>query len=287
MDIVIGSFSIGAVYALVAIGIVLTYRATGIVNFAQGELMMMSAYCCVWVAGYSDSPLLQLVVALTAGAAGGLVCFGLTRFLLRGASTITLVIGTLGLLIIFQTGARWLFTDTPMRAEGWIFGDATVEIFATTVPVNSILILGVTALTTLALFVWQERTIFGRSVLAAAEDPWRAALTGVNVPLALATSWALGGALAGLAGLLLAPDIGVYPTMGTAVIFPAFIAAILGGFNSIMGALVGGLLLGLVQTYAVVYFGGTLKDVASFVFLLSVLLWRPTGLLRTATARKF
>ena len=132
----------------------------------------------------------------------------------------------------------------------------------------------------------KKTTTFGRSVLAAAEDPWRAALTGVNVRLTLATSWAVGGALAGLAGLLLAPVIGVFPTMGADVIFPAFIAAILGGFSSIAGALIGGLLLGLIQTYAVVYLGGALKDVATFAFLLAVLLWRPSGLLRMATARR-
>lgn len=286
MDVLVGSLAIGAVYALVGIGIVLTYRATGIVNFAQGELMMVAAYASLLVFEQTGSAMLQLIAALVVGSLGGLVCFGLTHGLLAGSSAITLVIGTLGILIILQAGARWLFTDIPMRAEGWIVGDENVSIFGTLVPANSLLVIGLALVTAVGLIAWQERTTFGKAVLAAAEEPWRAALTGINVTLTLAVSWALGGALAGLAGLLLAPVIGVFPGMGADVIFPAFIAAILGGFSSILGALIGGILLGLIQTYAVVYLGGTFKDVATFSFLLMVLLWRPMGLVRASAARK-
>lgn len=286
MDVLVGSLAIGAVYALVAIGIVLTYRATGIVNFAQGELMMVAAYASLLVFERTGSAMLQLFAALVVGSLGGLTCFGLTHGLLAGSSAITLVIGTLGILIILQAGARWLFTDIPMRAEGWIVGDDNVSIFGTLVPANSLLVITLALVTAVTLIAWQERTTFGKAVLAAAEEPWRAALTGINVTLTLATSWALGGALAGLAGLLLAPVIGVFPGMGADVIFPAFIAAILGGFSSILGALIGGILLGLIQTYAVVYLGGTFKDVATFSFLLVVLLWRPMGLVRASVARK-
>src|SRR5215217_2061010 len=126
MDLLIGGLGIGAVYSLVAIGIVLIYRATSIVNFAQGELMMVSAYCSLMAGEYSGSPTLQLLAALGAGGLGGLACFALTNILLRGSSHMTLVIGTLGLLILLQSTARYLFTDIPMRAEGWVFGDQNV-----------------------------------------------------------------------------------------------------------------------------------------------------------------
>ena len=286
MDLLIGGLGIGAVYSLVAIGIVLVYRATSIVNFAQGELMMVSAYFALFLGEQFGSPWLQLAGALLAGAIGGLICFLITNVLLRGASHMTLVIGTLGLLILLQSGARYLFTDIPMRADPWYFGDVVFDAFGTTVPANSVVILAGTTIITVALLLWQNGTVFGRSVLAAAEDQWRAALTGIHVTTTLASSWAIGGALAGFAGLLLGPVVGVFPTMGADVIFPAFIAAILGGFSSIFGAFIGGLILGLVQTYAVVYFGGAWKEVASFAALLAILLWRPTGLLRPAAVRK-
>lgn len=286
MDLIVGGLAIGAVYSLVAIGIVLTFRATSIVNFAQGELMMASAYCSVVIAQATGSAALQLLGAIGAGVLGGVACFVITNILLRGSSPIALVIGTLALLILLQSGARYLFTDIPLPATPWLFGDVNVHFLGTSVPVNSLLILVSTVAVTAAILIWQETTNFGRAVLAAAEDPWRAALTGVHVQSTLAVSWIFGGALAGLAGLLIGPVIGVFPTMGADVIFPAFIAAILGGFHSVLGALIGGLLLGLIQTYAVVYLGGALKEVASFAFLLAVLLWRPGGLIGETAVRK-
>jgi len=286
MDLLIGGLAIGAVYALVALGIVLVYRATSIVNFAQGEFVMVGAYSAVLVAGLVDSPALEFVAAISAGAICGLICFGLTHYLLRGWSHMGVVIGTLGVLILLQSGARYYFTDIPLPAQSWIFGERNIRIFDASVSVNSITIIVGSSIVALALYIWEKRTIFGRSVLAAAEDQWRAALSGIHVRTTLIVSWMVGGALAGFAGLLLGPVVGVFPTMGADIIFPAFIAAILGGFSSIPGAFIGGLLLGLIQTYAVVYVGGAWKEVATFSVLLAVLLWRPTGLLMMRESRK-
>jgi branched-chain amino acid transport system permease protein len=194
--------------------------------------------------------------------------------------------GTLAILVLLQSGARLLFTDVPIRAEPWLFGDVNVNIFGTPISANSVTILAASVLVMIAVVLWETYTTFGKAVLAAAEDPWRAALTGIHVEWTLAASWALSGVVAGLAGLLIAPITGVFPTMGFDVIFPAFIAAIIGGFSSVFGALVGGFVLGILGTYAVVYIGGAFKEVAIFVFLIAVLLWRPTGLVRTLSGRK-
>jgi branched-chain amino acid transport system permease protein len=286
MDLLIGGLAIGAVYSLVALGIVLVYRATGVVNFAQGELVMVGAYCAVLAAQATGSSALEFIAAVGASAFCGLVFFLVTHFLLRGWSHMGVVIGTLGLLILLQSVARYLFTDIPLPAEGWLFGDTNVDLFGVSIAVNSLTILAGSTIVAIGLYVWEKTTIFGRSVLAAAEDPWRAALTGINVRTTLVVSWMMGGALAGFAGLLLGPLIGVFPTMGADLIFPSFIAAILGGFSSVPGAFIGGLLLGIIQTYAVVYLGGAWKEVASFAVLLIILLWRPTGLLMVREARK-
>lgn len=285
MEVFIGGLAIGSIYALLAIGVVLVFRATGVVNFAQGELMMISAYAYVLTADRTDSLALQLFAAVAAGAIGGLSCYVVAHVLLPTSSRIGQVIGTIALLILLQAGARYLFTDNPLRAEPWLFGDRDVEMFGSSVAANTLLILAVTVIATGALFYWQGMTVYGRAVRAVAEDPWRAALSGIHVASTLATSWAVGGALAGIAGVLLSPVVGVFPTMGVDVIFPAFIAAVLGGFSSILGSLIGGLALGLIQTYAVVTFGGTFKDAVMFAVLLGVLLWRPTGLLAAATGR--
>lgn len=286
MELVLGGLAIGSVYSLVAIGIVLSYRAAGVNNFAHGELVMISAYAYVLMHDLTGSPFWEVVAALGAGAAGGLLCFVLTGVILRGSAEITLIIATLGLLILFQSTARHLFTDTPLRAEAWVFGERDVALFNALVPANSLLILGVTVLATALLVYWQRATVFGQAVLAAAEDPWRAALTGIHVQSTLAISWLVSGVLAGLAGMLLAPLVGVFPAMGGDILFPAFIAAILGGYGSIGGALAGGLLLGLLQTMTVVYLGGAWKEVVMFAFLFLVLIWRPSGLYRPVAVRK-
>lgn len=286
IELLFGGLAIGSVYSLVAIGIVLSYRAAGVNNFAHGELVMISAYAYVLVHDLSGSPFWEIVAALGAGAAGGMLCYVLTGVILRRSAEITLVIATLGLLILLQSSARHLFTDTPLRAEAWVFGERDISLFNALVPANSLVILAVTLLATALLVYWQRATVFGQAVLAAAEDPWRAALTGIHVQSTLAISWLVSGILAGLAGMLLAPVVGVFPTMGADIIFPAFIAAILGGFGSIGGALAGGLLLGLLQTMTVVYLGGAWKEVVMFAFLFLVLIWRPSGLFRLAVARK-
>lgn len=286
MELLIGGLAIGSVYALLAIGVVLVYRATSVVNFAQGEVMMVAAYAYVLVAERTASAPLQLLAALLAGVAAALLCFAVAHLLLPTSSKIGQVIGTISLLILLQAGARYLFTDDPVRAEPWLFGERDVELFGATVAANSLLMLGTAVVATGALFCWQGMTVYGRAMLAVAEDPWRAALSGIHVTSTLAASWAVGGALAGIAAVLVGPITGVFPTMGVDVIFPAFIAAVLGGYSSILGALIGGLALGLIQTYAVVAVGGSFKQAVMFAVLLAVLLWRPTGIFAARGARE-
>lgn len=285
MELLIGGLAIGSIYALVALGIVMVFRSTGIVNFAQGELLMLGAFAYILTAEVTDSAVLQISAAVAAGAAGGLICFAVTHFLLSRATEIGLVIGTLALLIFAQTGARLLFTDNPRRAPGWIFDGDSITAFGTTLSANSLLAFGVSTLAAAGLLLWLRFTIIGHSVRAVAEDQWRAALSGVHVKLMLSMSWAIGGALAAVGGVLLSPITGVFPTIGGQVLFSAFIAALLGGFTSLAGALVGGLAVGVIQTYAVVQVGGAFRDVIMFALLLAILIWRPTGLFRAAQIR--
>lgn len=285
MELLIGGLAIGSIYALVALGIVMVFRSTGIVNFAQGELLMIGGYTYILTAEITDSGLVQMLAALAAGVTGGLACFVVTHFLLRRATEIGLVIGTLALLIFAQTGARLLFTDNPRRAQGWIFEGRDVTLLGNAFSANSLLAFGVSTVAAVCLLLWLRFTIVGHGVRAVAEDQWRAALSGVHVKLMLSMSWAIGGALAAVGGVLLSPITGVFPTMGGQVLFPAFIAALLGGFTSLGGALLGGLVVGVIQTYAVVQVGGAFRDVIMFGLLLAILLWRPTGLFRAAQIR--
>ncbi len=285
MTLLIGGLAIGAVYALVAVGLTLIFRATGVVNFAQGEMLMIGAYAYVLLAQAGWPAPVQMAGAVLAGVVMGLLFFFVTRVLLRGAAEITIVIGTLAISILLQAGARLRFTDNPMRAEPWIFGDRDLSIAGTTLSVNSITIIVVTALIGLGLYLWFSRALYGKAMRAVAEDAHRAALTGIPVRWMLLLSWIAGGIVAAVAGALLCPITGVFPAMGATVLFPAFIAAAIGGFESIGGSLAGGVLLGVVQTFSVVAVGGVFRDGITFAVLLAVLIWRPKGLFSSATLR--
>ncbi len=285
MNLLVGGIAIGAVYALVAIGLTLIFRATGVVNFAQGEMLMIGAYTYVLTAAAGMPAAVQLGAVVVAGSVTGLLFFFVTRVLLGRAAEIVVVIGTLAISILLQAAARLHFTDNPMRAEPWLFGDRDVSFAGATVSINAFTVVVATALVTAGLYFFFARTLYGKAMRAVAEDARRAALTGIPVRTMLALSWCGGGIVAAIAGVLLSPITGVFPAMGATVLFPAFISAAIGGFDSVAGALVGGLALGVLQTYAVVSVGGVFRDAITFAVLVAILIWRPQGLFAAARER--
>lgn len=276
--IIVGGLAIGAVYALVAIGLTLVFRATGILNFAQGELLMIGAYTYVFLHADGTSPVLQLVGSAGAGMIAGLLLFAVTHFLLRRATEIVVIIGTLAISILLQAAARLEFTDNPMRAVPWLLGNKNIALAGGVISVNTLTVLAATLVIAAGLMLLFRCTLLGKAMRAVAEDPYRAALTGIPVRRMLAASWLAGGGVAGIAGLLLSPVTGAFPSMGAQVLFPALIAAALGGFESVGGVLVGGLALGVVQTVGISLVGGVFRDAIIFAVLLAILIWRPQGL---------
>jgi branched-chain amino acid transport system permease protein len=282
----VGGLALGSVYSLIAIGLALVYRTTGLVNFAQGELVAIGAYAYVFATSWSGSPLVTMLAALLGGVAAGAVFFCVVHILLRGHQELRLVVGTIALLTLIQGGARLLVTDRPYRAETWLLPDQTIRVGSATLPVNSLLVIAVLALAALGLFLFFARTTLGKAMAAVAEDPLRAALSGIPVRSVLLLSWAAAGALAALAGVLISPVTGVFPTMGAQVFLAAVVGAVLGGLDSIFSALVGGLVVGVAQTYAVTAVGGAFRDLVVFGLLLLVLIVRPAGLFGSRTLRR-
>ena len=205
---------------------------------------------------------------------------------LRGRPELSLVVGTLALLTLIQATARLYATDRPYRAETWMFGDQVVHLGGTALPANSLVIIGVTALAAILLLLWFTRTTIGKTMAAVAEDPLRSALSGIPVRAILLLSWTGAGALAAVAGVLVSPVTGVFPTMGGSLVLSAVVAAVVGGFDSILGALVGGLMIGVLQTFAVVVVGGSYRDIVVFLLLMLVLLLRPSGIFGSPELRR-
>jgi branched-chain amino acid transport system permease protein len=283
----IAGLATGAIYGLMAIGVVLIFRTTSRVNFAHGEVLMLGAYG-YWIADKHDlGPLPALGVVILIGFALGVLFYVLTQYLLPRADELTVVIATLGVSVITLNLVRLKYSDSAVRVPGWLTGDRTVEVGSgQVVPANSIMVLAVGIVSTLALHFWFQRSRTGQAVRAVAESREDAALSGISVRRMLMLSWCAGCAFAAVGGLLLGPAVNVYPTMGADILFKGFVAAALGGFESIIGAMVGGLLLGLIEVHATDHIGSDLKDLVSFSILLLVLLVRPSGLFgRTALRR--
>jgi branched-chain amino acid transport system permease protein len=283
----VGGLGIGAIYGLMAVGIVLIFRTTARVNFAQGEVLMLGAYG-YWIASeHHANAVFEIVLVLLIGVALGGVFFVLTHYLLRRADELTVVIATLGASVMILNAVRLHYTDLGHRVPGWLTGYDTVSIGSEgVVPANSFMILGVGIVSTLTLHLWFQRSRTGQAVRAVAESREDAALSGISVRRMLFLSWSGGCAFAALSGLLLAPAVNVYPQMGGDILFKGFVAAALGGFDSIIGAMIGGLLLGLIEVHSNHLIGSELKDLVSFVILLLVLLVRPQGLFGRTQLRR-
>lgn len=286
LPITLGGMAQGAIYGLLAVGIVVVVRTTGVYNFAQGELLTVGAYA--YLLSVTTNPALQVLAVILGGALLGLLFFGMTDVILQKADPLLRLIGTLAISIMVINLLRFRFTDIPVGVPAWLFGATVVDVAGEHLTANSMVVLVVGIVATTALYLWFQYTDAGRAVRAVTENREFAALSGIHVRRMLALSWVAACVFSALGGMLLAPIASVYPTMGQDVLFKGFVAAKLGGFPSIIGAMVGGIVLGIIEAYSTVVFGGgDLKDVLSFALLLVVLLLRPGGLLGgTAVLRR-
>jgi branched-chain amino acid transport system permease protein len=297
-QVVIG-LSSGAIYALLALALVIIHRATGVVNFAQGEMAMFSTYIA-WQLVQWDVPYwLAFAATLAIAFAGGVA---LERTVIRpfeGGQVLTIVIATLGLLLIFNGLANWLWsgevrTFPPDRP----FPRDTIDVGGVIVNVQDLGIIAVTLALVGLLAAFFRFTKLGLALRAAALYPDFSRLVGIRVGWMLAIGWGLAAALGAVSGLFaVAAFPPLEPTLMQPVLIYAFAAAILGGIDSPIGAVVGGLTLGvflnLVGTYSDdLIAAGFPADLAAlrlpvaFVFILVVLLVRPQGLFGRAAARR-
>jgi branched-chain amino acid transport system permease protein len=283
----INGFSQGCVYALVALGFVLIYKATETVNFAQGELMMVGGFIALIALGPMGMPFWVALVMALAGSA--LLGFGLERFLLRpllGQPAFTLVLMTLAISMVLRGavmmipdwGTETHALDTPWREVVFKWSGLQIDADRLTVIVT-------TAALAVVLFLGFRYTRVGIAMQAASQNQIAAHYVGIPVERLNALVWGLSGAVAALAGVLLAPMTFVHVGMGF-VGLKALPAAVLGGFASLPGAFIGGLLIGLTEVIAGFYLPEGFKDIAPYVMVLLVLMFMPDGLFGGHTRKK-
>ena len=284
LQLAIAGVSVGSIYALVALAIVIPFKASGVLNFGQGEIVTLGAYMALVLTGLALPYPVVVVSVLLLGALGGVL---IERVLIRPivrAPEFTLVIATfaIGLLIKGMLSIR--FGDSPNSIDG-PFGSDPVMLAGLRFNPTALWIFACTALVTLGIIVFFRTTRLGRAMRAVSVNAEAARLMGIRVERVYRWSWAISTAIGALAGLLVAPLIGINPEIGQ-LILRGLTAAVIGGFTSIPGALVGGIAVGLLETYSGVLVGTAFKNLVPFVLLMVLLVFRPQGLFGAAEVKR-
>lgn len=283
-QLALNGISVGAIYALVALGLVLTYKATEVLNFAHGDLLMLAAFTgWALIAGLGWSFWIALPATLAIiGTAAWLIESRVMRRI-AGQPQFAGVMLTIGLAFMIRGAVSMGFGPESRKYETPFGGNLRAG--GVVISELNLAILGAVLLSTALLYLFLTRTRMGVAIQAASQDQLAAYLSGIRVKRVNSLVWALAGALAALAGMLLAPitlvDISLW-----FVVLKALAALVLGGFGSAPGAIVGGIAIGLIESFAGVYAPGGVKDVIAYLVLIAVLVIYPRGLLGEAHGKR-
>jgi branched-chain amino acid transport system permease protein len=270
--------TVGAIYALVALGFTLIYNSSHVINFAQGEFVMIGGMATVFLIAAGMPMPLAVAAAI---ALSTLVGMALEKFAIEPAgraSVVALIIITIG-ASIFLRGLAQLVWDKKLHALPPFTGDAPINVAGATILPQSLWVLGVTVMLVLALRWFFARTLLGKAMLATANNRDAAQLVGINVRRVQLASFGLSAALGAAAGILVAPITLTAYDIGTMIGLKGFAAAILGGLGSGPGAILGGLVLGVAEAFGAGYLSSAYKDAIAFVVILFVLFVLPRGIL--------
>lgn len=286
LQLLVGGLRLGAIYALAALGLVLIHRATKTVNFAHGAFIMIGAYAAWTMLERLGWP--YWAVYLAAPVFVGLVSAGLEVTALRplrSADPFRGVIATVFLSIALTEAVRVVFQSDILNIPG-VFDAPPFFVGGLILTPETLWIAGGALACVAAALVFCAVSRIGIEMRAVAANRRGAAVSGVHVERVQLAAWFLGGALAGLAGVFAGPRLGASPELAAAMIVPAFVAAVIGGFDSLVGALLGGLLLGLIETGSAAILSSGMKNALSFLILLAALLLRPEGLFPERRTRR-
>lgn len=285
MQFLLSGLTVGAVYALVALGFTIIYNASSVANFAQGEFVMLGGMITAF-AFKAGAPLpLAALLAIVCTAAIGVALNKLALERAHGAPVVSLIIITIG-ASIFIRGAGSVVFDKQLHRFPAISGDEAIRILGATILPQSLWVVGGALAIFLGLWLFFTRTLTGRAVLATSNNRIAAILMGINTRYVMTLSFALSAAVGAVAGVLVTPITLTSYDVGLAMALKGFAAAMLGGMGNPKGALLGGIVLGLMESFTAGYISSQYKDAAAFVVILAVLFMMPQGLLgRSATER--
>jgi branched-chain amino acid transport system permease protein len=283
-QLAIAGISVGSIYALVALAIVIPFKASGVLNFGQGEMVTAGAYIALVLTTLALPYPVVLVLVVLIGAIGGIV---IERALIRPiikAPEFTIVIATFAIGLLIKGVISLRFGDSPAALDG-PFGTDPLLFASLRFNPTSLWIFVCMLLVTFAVIAFFKYTRLGKAMRAVSINAEAARLMGIRVDAVWRWAWAISTAIGALAGLLVAPVIGVNPEIGT-LILRGLVAAVIGGFTSVPGAIIGGIAVGLIETFSGVIVGSTFKNLVPFIILMLLLVFRPYGLFGVAEAKR-
>jgi branched-chain amino acid transport system permease protein len=277
LQFLFSGITVGATYALAALGFTLIYNASNVINFAQGEFIMLGGMLAVFFT-QSGLPLpVALVLAIFVPALVGVLLEKLAIEPVKGAETVTLIIITIGASLVIR-GLVQVSLGKGTHSLPAFSGDTPIVILGATLMPQSLWVLGVTAIVVVALWYFFNRTLHGKAMLATSFNRLAAELVGINTNWVLFMSFAMSAALGALGGILVTPITLTSYDVGIMLGLKGFVAAVVGGLGNGLGAVLGGLLVGILEAMGAGYISSAYKDAIPFVLILLILFFKPRGL---------
>jgi branched-chain amino acid transport system permease protein len=282
---VVSGLATGCIYALVALGFVLIFKATDVVNFAQGEFIMASGFISYTLLIWYGLPYwLVLLITIPLSGVMGVVLERVVVRPIMDAPIFSIVIATIGASTIMRSSAGIVYGYDVLPLPT-IFSKDPIRLGVFNFTMMDLGVIGSSVLIMLLLYLFFQRTKTGMAMRATAQSQVAARLMGVSVRRIFSVTWAISAGISGVAGVLIAPIIYLDPNLGVIGV-KAFAGAVLGGFGSIPGAIVGGILLGILENLSGYFFNAGIKQVSTYILLILVLIVKPSGLFGAAAMRK-
>ena len=282
LNYLLSGISLGSVYAIIALGYTMVYGIAKMLNFAHGDVIMVGSYICFFaVSRFALPPVVGVLAAMAVCTVLGILVERLAYKPLRAAPSLAVLITAIGVSYFLQNGAQLLWTPNP-KVFPSVVGNGRLALFGGQLTVSYVTLVTIASCVVImaALTLFTGHTKMGKAMRACSEDKGAAQLMGINVNSTISVTFAIGSGLAAVAGVLLCSAYpNLVPTTGSMPGIKAFTAAVFGGIGSIPGAMLGGILLGVIEIFAKAYISTQLSDAVVFAVLIIVLLVKPAGLL--------
>lgn len=282
VTLIIAGLCLGSIYGLIALGYSLIYKASGLMNMAMGDLLTFGAFVGVTFANVLGLPFfLSLILTMVIMFFVGIVIErGAIRIILNktGHNATFVILATIGISYVLRNGEQFIWGTAQYRFPAIIEGVSGVKLAGKTIMIENIVCIAVTAICMVALHFFMNKTRFGTAMRAAALDPLAAKSCGINVSLTTGVTWGIASGVAAIGGILIGPMYGVYTMLGAGLGRKGFASAVSGGYGNMYGAMVGGFLVGIVETLIAGYVSSKYKDMFTYGMLLLFLFAKPTGL---------